>query len=131
MKANLEKLRSKRMSLTERELHILAVSVTEMQAAGYWPFTDKFIVQVETWKKVNSFTMFCLFNWAELFLAIVIERLFWTVEIAQNFRIRISAGQLGCGVVLTFAHAYCRNRSILSPLDGIFSRLRPGHWGSF
>lgn len=62
VKANLQKLRFKRMSLTERELHILAVAVTEMQAAGYWPFTDKFIVQVETWKKMNSFTMFRLVN---------------------------------------------------------------------
>lgn len=52
------------------------------------------------------------------------------MEIAQNLRIRISAGQLGWEVVLTFAHAYFRNRSILSPLDGVFSHLRPGHWGS-
>lgn len=36
------------LTITERELAILAVAVTEMQRDGHRPFTDKFPIQVAT-----------------------------------------------------------------------------------
>lgn len=45
--ANMDKLRAKDLPLTDRELAILSVSVTELQSAGYWPFEEMFCIQVD------------------------------------------------------------------------------------
>lgn len=43
---NKEKIRRMNLEITERELAILSVAVTEMQRAGWTPFVATFFIQV-------------------------------------------------------------------------------------
>ena len=46
MENNKEKIRRMNLEITERELAILSVAVTEMQRAGWTPFVATFFIQV-------------------------------------------------------------------------------------
>ena len=45
---NMDILRPMDLPLTDRELAVLSVSVTELSAAGFNPFDDMYCIQVET-----------------------------------------------------------------------------------
>lgn len=49
MEGNREKLVAMSLPITDRELAILSVAITEMQRAGHLPFEDQFFVQVVSW----------------------------------------------------------------------------------
>lgn len=53
--ANMDKLKVKDLPLTDRELAILSVAVTELQAAGYFPFEEMFMIQVDTCLCTSNF----------------------------------------------------------------------------
>lgn len=46
--ANMEKVKSYSIPLTEREYSLLAVIVTELEVAGFSPYDDMFCVQVDS-----------------------------------------------------------------------------------
>ena len=59
VKKNMDILRKFNMPLTDREYAILAVSVTELEAAGYTPYESKYPIQVDPYYFVFSTEFTC------------------------------------------------------------------------